>query len=271
VSATSRWTTVLVCVAGSGAAALVVILVATSYGDEASIASTSAHVRPLDARHSPYVLGNLSPPLRGGRQGRIVVIAIGNYGPSGDAGDFLGDVTLVLPVVIRNNTNVVLHGDISLSAEAETPAGTVISSSEPRNVYPLYPTTVNPGEIAIGHVYFDNRLLPAKTTFTVAAKRDGDVESPFTDLAIHYPARRDGAFIRVTARNSTPFTFGGRGHANLLCFTKTGSLLRYYSSSTDLWRFKPGVHARFSVGPVGRCPVYLVTAVARARIEKNEP
>jgi hypothetical protein len=192
------------------------------------------------------------------------VIAIGKYARSGGRGDFLGDVSRVLPVVIRNNTSGVLRGDVSLRGEAATPTGT-LTSSEPRNLYPVYPNVVKPGEIALGHVYFDGKPLSPETTFTVVATQDSDVESPFTDL-VTYRTRRNQAFVIQAARNTTPFTFGGRGHVNLMCFGKGGSILGYYSGSHALRRFKPGFHDFFRVGPLGRCPIYLVTAVARARI-----
>ena len=248
-----------------GAATLIAVWAASSAGHESAVTANAATVAPLDARQSRYIEGNLSPELRAGRQGRIDVIAIGRYGRSGGRGDFLGDVSLVLPIVIRNNTNRLLRGDVSLRAEGATPTGTV-TSSEPRNLDPVYPNIVKPGEIAFGHVYFDGKPLPPETTFAVVATQDPDVESPFTDLALPYRPRRNGDYVFLTARNPTPFTFGGRGHVNLMCFGKGGSILGYYSGSHALWRFKPDFRDFFRVGPLGRCPIYLVTAVARARI-----
>jgi hypothetical protein len=78
-----------------GAIALLAVVVAFS---ALGAAASPAYVRPLDARHSPFVGGNRSPRLPSGQQGRLSVVAKGEY--DGES----------LPIIVRNNTSRTVNG-----------------------------------------------------------------------------------------------------------------------------------------------------------------
>ena len=124
-------------------------------GEGSASQAHTSNVRPLDACHSPNVDGNASPQLLSGWQGRIAVIARGQYGGG------------QIPIVVRNNTATKLL-DVSVQILATTPSGTILATGASQGR--LHPFSVRPDEISFGYVHFPGWARAATRVLLAAAR-----------------------------------------------------------------------------------------------------
>ena len=234
-----------------------VLIACCAYG--MGVASESdaitTQVRPLDARHSPYVGGNASPRLPAGQQGRVVVVARGQ------------SEYVSIPIVVRNNSTRTVT-EVRVRAVATTPSGEVITTGSSSV---LQPFLVRPGEIAFGEVYFrssdplvEDVELPsnARFKFTVLASS----RTNFRDLVVARSSLvvdfRAGDSVVGLARNARPMRV--KTEAGIVaCFTRGGDMLYTYKAGFDQAHVRAHGTLRFRLGVFAECPVYLVAVGGR--------
>lgn len=223
------------------AAALALPASATSSDDRDS---QRFYVKPLDARHSPFMGGNRSPRLRTGRQGRIAVIAQGQY--------LDGSVA----VIVRNNTPRVAQY-INVLGVATSPRGRLLATGKDQEMYPSH---VKPGEIAFGYVYFGSTDPPSNARFKLTAT-DGPTwkrDAFGGDLVIRQSGLAPGRVVGF-ARNPTRERIEGPIDARAACFTKAGTLIDARSDFTDQGSVPPKGMLPFDVELYDTpCLVFLV-------------
>ena len=232
---------------------LVVMCACALTGAASAPYAHTTNVRPLDARHSPYVGGNASPQLPTGHPGRIAVIARARY----RAGDFA--------ITVRNNTPTTVM-DIRVEAVAISAAsGKVVATGTSQG---LHPFVVRPGEISFGYVYFPGTAdsgFPPNTRFKLTTIRPS-ARTNFRDLLIAHSTLDQtlitGDGVTGVARNPRAVPLK-TDSAIAACFTETGKLLYTYAQEQNQARVRPHGVLRFIVGVYDVCPVYLVAAAGR--------
>ena len=195
----------------------------------------SAAPIPADARANPFIQGNQSPPLPAGPSGKVDVIASGSLAqliqPEGPS-------SLVIPVVVRNNTTKAQSG-IQLTAVARNSGELVGTGTSESNLMPL---VVKPGQIAIGYVYFES--LPPTTSVisysvTTGNSTLGQVELTVTDSNTSPEA---GGFLNLIGqvRNQTKSKIASPGSVFGICFDSTGQPTGTLQTYTDGNSLPPG-------------------------------
>jgi hypothetical protein len=222
-------------------------------GATANSASTGANagilvergVRPLDARHSPFIDGNVSPHLPTGHAGRIDVIAVGRYDRA----------TELLPFVVRNNRRRTAD-KIEVGAFVFSRSGALLET-DPPNV--LFPTVLEPGEIAFGVFSVRREYVPAGARFVFRFVQDPGLEVLSSDLHVTDTALVNGR-VAGTARNAGNAIVSGPIGEGVLCITPAGVILRYRGGERHT-SLQPGEKVRFRVPLRGQaCPTFLVGA-----------
>lgn len=213
-------------------------------GSAGKLGGRQASVRPLDARHSPYIDGNRSPRLPAGHPGKLDIIAVGPY-----------DGTSV-PVVVRNNTSRTVTR-ITVKGAAVTAGGALLGTGSDQGIEP---TVVRPGEIAIGYVYFDGGV-PLSSKFRLTATWDpssAQYENK-RDLVI---SKTSGLIDRLVgyAHNATGRPVSGPIGLLAACFSSSGKLLSTESDFADQDSLATGETAPFQISLSHTCPTYLITA-----------
>jgi len=228
------------------ALALAVVASAGGMVEGASLAAHGqvSYVRPLDARHSPYIHGNRSPRLPAGRQGRIDIIKRGTY--DGNS----------LPIVVRNNTSQTAIR-IKVTGVAKSTSGKLLATGADQT---LYPNVVKPGEIAFGYVYFSGANLPANARFGLTASWDRSLAQyeNIRDLVITQAAQAGDRVVGM-AQNRYRVVVSGPISAGMVCFSSSSTLLGDHSDFADQDRVSAGGRLPFQVETLGDpCPVFLV-------------
>ena len=222
--------------------------------------SKPAAPAPADARANPLLNGNQSPPLPAGPSGKVAVIASGSLTtmiPKEASSSF------DLPVVVRNNTTKARVG-IQVSATARDSSGTLIGVGDSQ--LGTEPLRVPPGQIAIGHVFFQNKPpADASVTFKVSTSSSTGkvsvmvVESNVTPVPGGF-ADMIGQVKNQTSKSitSSPLVVG-------LCFSQAGQPTAVAATSAHVdGALAPGAMAAFSsqiFGSNSDCPIWLVGAL----------
>ncbi len=234
-------------------ACLLGLVLAGGRGATANSASAGANaeilvergVPPLDARHSPFIDGNVSPRLPAGRPGRIDVIAVGTYDRA----------TELLPFVIRNNRRRIAD-KIEVGASVLSRSGALLETDPPAV---LFPTVLAPGEIAFGVFSVSGEYVPDGARFDFRFVQDPGLEITLSDLHVADTALVDGR-VAGTARNARREMVSGPIGEGVLCITDAGAIVRYRGGERRT-SLRPGEKIRFRVPLRGQaCPTFLVGA-----------
>ncbi len=205
----------------------------------------TSSVRPLDARHSPFIDGNASPRLPAGRPGRIDVIVVGRY----DA------ATELLPFIIRNNRRRTADS-IEIGLSVTSRSGDLLETDPPAV---LFPTVLRPGEIAFGVFSINREYVPAGARFEFRFVQEPSLQVLLTDQQVTNTRLVNGR-VAGTARNTGKELAAGPIGTGVLCFTETGAISRYHGGERHT-SLGPGEKIRFRVPLRGRsCPTFLVGA-----------
>lgn len=210
---------------------------------------------PLDARSSNYLKGNASPPLPPGEPDKIAVIA--------KADKVENDI---LPVVVRNNTRETVIR-IQIAANVRDGSGKLIASGEDQG---FSPNMVNPGEIALGYVYFgigsklssgDQLELIARATPLSEAQFENirDIEITELNKVAQRAYGQDSFKIVGSVLNSQNETVTGPIGIDGMCFDNGGKPLSHVSAFAQPDTLQPSGISTFSIDLFKDCPVYLVS------------
>jgi hypothetical protein len=217
-------------------------------------------VAPADARANPLIQGNQSPPLPAGTPGKVAVIA------SGVLAQLIqpdGPDSLVIPVVIRNNTTKTQSG-IQLTALAKVNGKLVGTGTSQVNFQPL---TVKPGQIALGYAYFQS-LVPttAIITYTVTTGNSitYDVNLPVTASNLT-PVAGGSQDLIGTVKNTTKKKLSPGALVYGICFNAAGQPTGDVNTGTSGESIAAGATVPFSdqvSGDNTPCTSWLVTSYA---------
>jgi len=210
--------------------------------------TSAASAKPADARASELLQGNASPPFPAGSPGGIAVVATGSA--LGDDG--------ALPLVVRNNTADAAYGIAATGRALQ--GGKLVGSGESQG---FQPAVVQPGEVAIGYVYFGD-TVPDGATFELAATADDEpgeivpeVGLPVTELNLL--KGQFGNTIVGTVTSPLDHAVDQKASALAMCFDEAGKPLSTHSGYTDGEQLPAKGTASFSIDLFDDpCPVYLV-------------
>lgn len=217
---------------------------------EATTTTAAEPAKPADARASNLLQGNASPPLPAGGPGGIAVIATGSS--VGEDGS--------LPVVVRNNTTSVAY-DIEATGRARQGAQ-LVGSGESQG---FQPASVQPGEVAIGYVYFGD-AMPTGATFEVSPSAKDAVSEfgPTIGLPVSERNVTAGEFgSQIVGTVTSPLDHAVDSSASVLamCFDEAGKPLSSHSGYTDGESIAAKGSASFAIDLIDEpCPTYLVGA-----------
>lgn len=232
---------------------------ATSSSATTASATPSATVSPTatpevklgttaDAVAAGWLAGTPQPTYPAGVQGTINVVASGPITARPTR-------TSVVPVVVRNGTRKTVTS-IDVTGAATDAAGKIIGSG---NSLGFSPSTVPPGGIAYGFVYFES-LIPedARIKFAVGSK-PLIAKTYIRDLTVDQ-ANSVGGTITGMATNNHSHSVQGTFTVNITCFNESGELLTSElgtaSPDSDL---APGQSVTYQVDLRGApCPTFLV-------------
>jgi hypothetical protein len=215
-----------------------------------STATPAAAPIPSPLKPSALLAGNAAPAVPDGAPGKMVVAVVGGFAP--------GVVTQTsVPVIIRNNTSKpVSH--VELSAGAKDPNGKIIASGKSQG---FHPATLQPGEAALGYVYFGSSVVPQDATFDFSLQTSAPATSSFAiaDLNVTQ-ANPINAHIIGGATNATGKTIEGPFSVGAFCFDANGTLTRQastFANGPDKLESGASVTFDLSLGSAP-CPQFLV-------------
>jgi hypothetical protein len=219
----------------------------TTRGSEAPAETTTTRsaVEPKPSLASPYLQGTLDVQLAAGESQQVSVIAVG---PPQSA----------TPVVVRNNTPDTV--EVHLSATARSASGDLAGSGEDQGLHPAW---VEPGQVAIGYVYFGIDDIPAGTTVDVTARGEEVADEPGALPAViaehNLAAGEFGQQVVGIVRNDNDYRMEGPISVLVMCFDETGAPLQAPGDFLDVDALDPGQEGSFSVDLFdATCPRYLV-------------
>jgi hypothetical protein len=203
-----------------------------------SASAEPTYIRPLDARHSPFVGGNRSPRLPSGQQGRLSVVAKGVYDGS-------------LPIIVRNNTSRTVNG-IYVTGLATSASGRILATGDSQG---FHPSLVKPGEITIGYVFFRDAQLPPNARYRLSVAENRSTAQK--DLVMTKASFATDRVIGI-ARNPRA-TEASLPAGTVACFVGN-RLLDTYEDPSDQITVRPHGTLIFQVEVFDACPTFLVTA-----------
>lgn len=194
--------------------------------------------------------GNAQDLIPAGTSGTLAVVAVGPYARA--------EIGLVLPVVIRNNTDRAV-AYVSVAGAARSPDGALIASGRDRN---LSPNSVEPGGLTFGYVDFDGVDLPSDTKFELDAQArplDEVSELGVLDFTILSVNEVDGRLVgEAENRTNSPIW---SSLVDAVCFDDGGSLQSFHFAGIAEDTVQPGERVTFQIQLDGKsCPRYLVSA-----------
>ncbi|MHB1403921.1 MAG: FxLYD domain-containing protein [Thermoleophilia bacterium] len=208
-----------------------------------------------DEKTSRILVGNTWPSLPTGQANEVSIVA---QGSQIDENGLSG----ALPVVIRNNTSDPVIA-ISASATVRDAGGKLIASGQDQG---FWPWLVNPGNIAIGYVFFsgDNFQIPA------GAKIDFQLNSKPTNYMSPSLGKKDltisetndtGSNIIGTLKNNTEYK-AALPEVYMMCFDSSGKPISDANSFATPNEIEPGGTASFELNysRLQSCPIYLIGA-----------
>lgn len=175
-----------------------------------------------------FVGGNAFSLLPAGESGELSVIAVGE----------LGEFSIGLPVVIRNNTGEDVAG-VKLSATARSAGGALLGSGTPTLISPR---VIVAGGVAFGAVNFGGVTIPPDATFDFQVEPVPDREAGFSvyrDLDVVEAAGFEDRVV-ATLENTGDEPIKGPLLTNAVCFDAEGNLTGQYLGSVDVASVEPG-------------------------------
>jgi len=173
-----------------------------------------------------------------GPPGELSVVVVGRSDGTGSG---------TVPVVIRNRTSTTLYSP-EANGTARAPDGTLAGSGSSQG---FAPSTLQPGEWAVGYLYFDS-TVPADATFDVTATASDDAEFigsvDVRPVEINVASSEFGSQIIGIVENPTDEPVEGPIDVLVACFDDTGTTpVSIHSGFTDGDQIPPGGTASFSV------------------------
>lgn len=243
-----------------GAAGLCLSVSATAATKHPSkTASSGKAPSPADARANPLIQGNQSPPLPAGTPGKVALIASGSLAQLEQP---TGPHTLLMPIVLRNNTDEAVRG-IQVTAKAVTNGKLVSTGSSQLD---LYPQTVQPGQIAIGGVFFQVRPPTSATiSYTLTTGNSTGAHNVGLLVTASDTAPKGGGFLNMTGtvKNATKQKITSSASVFGMCFNSSGQPTGTLDTSTDGNAIPPGAQTTFSYQVSGdniTCTSWLVAS-----------
>jgi len=211
--------------------------------------NTKTLVTPADPRASIYIGGNESPILSDGEKEVLSVIAIGKYDG------------VILPLVVRNNTDKPVIR-ISVTAEARSVDGTLLAVG---NDQIFSPNLVNPGEISLGYIFFENvPSFPEDVQFKFVITSKDPKNTTFENmrnLEIIEQNKIDNRIVGML-KNPNKVLVKGPIEIIVMCFSEESDVLAHYSDFTTVDQVEPNSTIPFQVSIYDQkqCPIFLVSA-----------
>jgi hypothetical protein len=205
----------------------------------------SAESTPTGDRQATLV-GTALDAVPDGTPGEVTVVAIG---PTG--GEYV-------PVVVRNDTDAVVV-DAQVSMEAVGPDGEVVVRGSLRGE--LAPYRLQPGEIAVGDVWFGGAAIPADATLEAETSVPDDDSFPDkVDYEIREATVEDGMVSGVIANGSDRPTGDLTAMVTVMCFDGATPTVREGIILSSPPALAPGEEAPFAVERFldTQCEEYLV-------------
>jgi hypothetical protein len=185
----------------------------------------------------PHALTGSIAHLRKGPAGRVSIVGTG---PSSIPG--------LIPVVIYNGSDKPV-ARVKITATARK-GGVLVATGEDQG---LSPNFVAPGGYAIGHVFFSGGALPASShvmfhvSSTALGDDDYETNRDMRPLESHI---RKGSFsleLVGTLKNTNAKLVNGPIHVELVCLSKTGTVIGEADGFTDDDKAPPGATVAYSV------------------------
>ena len=196
---------------------------------------------------SRFVGGNAGGLLPRGTAGELSVVATGVYDGSS------------LPLVVRNNTDQAV-ADVTVASTVRGSDGNLLATGGDQG---FKPSTIGPGDIAIGYVYFDGAELSADASyeFEVDADTPGDRTLGRLDLEVAESSLVNDRVVGVLSNPHDEVVSGPIG-VYLACFAEVGTLVSFHQGFTDKDEAAPGETVPFQVTMFGdaSCPRFAVAA-----------
>ena len=159
------------------------------------------------------IKGDLQIP--DGDEGELSIVVVGKPQSGTDT----------VPVIVRNRTSEPLAG-IEVTGTARSAAGALVGSGSSQG---FAPDLVQPGEWAVGYVYFDSGKLKDDTEYDLTATgSDPDDFLSSIDVKVVEVSRTKGQFgeqLVGIVENDTDAEVGGPIDVMVACFDKAGQLL----------------------------------------------
>ena len=213
--------------------------------------ATSTTFTFTDEKASKILVGNIWPSLPPGQANELSIIAQGTQ----------TDQSGSLPVVVRNNTSEPVIA-VGTSATVRDTTGKLIASGRDQG---FYPWLVNPGDIAIGYIFFSYGFqIPTN------AKIDFQINSESTNSTLASIGKKDltisetndtGSKVIGILKNNTD-NKASLPHVYMMCFDSSGKPLSHSDSFATPNEIEPGGTASFELdySQLQSCPVYLIGA-----------
>ncbi len=201
---------------------LVMVLgLASCGGDDAAPAAGEASSAGGPLAQSPFLGGSAAPVVPRGEAGKLTVVTVGKF-----TGQRTGTT---IPVIIRNNTTAAVS-KVEVTPTAKDAAGKTIATGS--NYAGFHPATIQPGEVALGYIYFDP-LIPqdAKFDFSFTSTRPSTRRLTPADLNVE--AKLVAGKISGTAKNATSKPVEGPFTVDAFCFDSAGTLTGVQSTFAD--------------------------------------
>jgi hypothetical protein len=187
---------------------------------------------------SPELYSVDAPDLPNGDPDQIAVVATGNYDR------LVGS----LPVIVRNNT-----GDdvarVAVTAEARDASGGLVAAGESQG---LTPNVVEPGELAIGYVYFGGAHVPEDAEIVLEVTSDESLAEFETIIGLPI-AEANGTRRSIVGlvENSYDIRVTGPIDVEAVCFSEAGQLSDGYGAFAAKDAIAPGDTSPFQIDVFG--------------------
>lgn len=212
-----------------------------------SQSASSVQATPKQALATHFLAGNKSPELPAGKPGVLTVVA--------QAAELDGDS---LPIIIRNNTTDTIVRPTA-AASIRSAAGDLVATGEDQG---FHPNVVQPGEIAIGYVYFEGGNMPAGSTVEFqlgGTPQDEDEFENIRDVLIEEVNFTGDRFI---GKVQNPYKEPVKGpiDVQVTCFDDSGRPVTQYSDFAAPDDMPVGGTATFTIQLYDKpsCPTYIL-------------
>lgn len=202
---------------------------------------SAAGVAPKELNSSRLLGGNATPTFPAGDAGKVSVVAQSQLRKS----DILDSGTLL--IAYRNNTaKAISHVDFSATATA---GGKIVASGHSQVAG--IPAQVQPGEVALTYIYFENVSSVPDTgvTYEFQVKTSPADTSSYNTAPLKVTqADNNGTAIIGAATNSTDKTVTGPFKVQAYCFDGESLSEHVSDYATPDGELAPGGQAAFTIG-----------------------